>query len=163
MVNQQIEKLLDDIKARAGAHIDKMNLKGNPITQQISRQSLKSLVSVAIAQIPRVVKKQGTQKWILKVLENPRIARSQELQKQIGAAYWAIKVIMQDTAEDRVRQIDKLLKASCFENDAEKRGAISQLIIEKCGDDRKGCDGQQYWKVFTQVAPACWIGLLKEK
>jgi len=80
------------------------------------------------------------------------------LQKQIGAAYYALKVALQSTPEKREKVVDDLLNATCFQMNPKRREEISRMIRTACSNYM--CSPQKYWELFTEVDAACWLGLV---
>lgn len=154
MMNQEIEKLLAQIKLQVDQAIDKLN------TNTMVKRGMKKVAADQIDHIPGLVSKARTQKYVARLLNNPVIRKNTTLQKQIGAAYWAVKTAIQPTAAEKEAMVKRLIDSTCPSMTEKKKRAITDLISEQCSTYQ--CDPQKYWEIFQHVDAACWIGLLQE-
>jgi len=153
--NANIQELLEKIKLRINAYIDQMNVSS------LVKRGMKSFANSQVDRLPGMISASRAQSFVAGLLKNPVIRKNAELQKQMGAAYWAVKTASQPTAAKREASVKKLISGSCPTMTPQKKNAILALIGDKCAD--YSCSAQTYWEVFTHVDTACWIALLDEK
>jgi len=157
-MNDNVDRVLDDIKKRLNVYIDSLQ------TNLLVKNQLKKLVSNQVDKLPDVIEDKRARSLVSTLMDNRVVARNAELQRQLGAAYWTLKTAMKRTPAGRARVIDKLLAATCFQRTqggAKNRAELKKAIADECADHT--CDAQTYYRLFSQVAPACWLALLKEK
>jgi len=155
MSNANIQRLLEEIKLRMNAYIDQLQINS------LAKRGLKSFAGTQVDRIPGMINASRARSFVASLMKNPVVKRNTELQKQIGAAYWAVKTASQSTAEKRKASVDRLISASCPTMSPQRKAAISALIGQKCSD--YSCSAQTYWEIFSDVDAACWIALLAEK
>ena len=151
---KEIQKLLTRIKAQVNQLIEKLNVNSTV------KRGMKKVAAIQIDKIPDTVRKARTQKYVARLLENPMVRKNTMVQKQIGAAYWAIKTAIQDTPAKRAATVKQLIDSSCVSMSPQKKEAIADLMASQCGNYQ--CGAETYWDIFQKVDAACWIALLKE-
>lgn len=151
----EVEKLLEKIKTTLNLYIDKMQI--NSTTKSV----VKMLVSSQVNQIPKAISSGKAKKFVATLMKNRYVAKNEGLQKQIGAAYFALQVALEETPAKRQVIVNSLLDASCFQTAPQRKEAIRKMLQKECQDYT--CSPQKYWEIFTEVDAACWYAMYSSK
>lgn len=152
--NGDVQVLLEKIKDRTNQYIDSLNLNST------AKRAIKAYVNRQIDRLPETIRNARAQRLVAAVMKNRILAQSPELQRQIGAAYWTIKVASQSSPAEKEAVVQELLDASCFQMSPGKKQAIADQMVAECRDFQ--CGPMVYWTIFNQVDVACWVGLLNQ-